>query len=146
LDQSDAADRRRGYVQALADAGIPLNPDLIIEGDFRQPAGVLAIESLLARGVQFTAVFGANDQMIYGARLALFRRGIRVPDDVSLVGFDDQDMSAYMTPPLTTMRQPGVEMGEAAALALLQLLKNDPVELPAFQAKLIIRESVLRLS
>jgi LacI family transcriptional regulator len=83
--------------------------------------------------------------MAFGVRLALFRRGIRVPDDVSLIGFDDQPDSAYMIPPLTTVRQPAVEMGETAAQAILQLLKGEPFTSPPFPTELIIRESTARL-
>ncbi len=111
---ADALERCEGYIQALTDAGIAPNQDLIVEGDFGSHSGVMAVEMLLARGQTFSAIFAANDQMAIGARLALFRHGIRVPDDVSMIGFDDHAASAYMIPPLTTVRQPAVEMGEAA--------------------------------
>ncbi len=138
----DACERREGYVQALQDAGIAVIPDLIVEGNFRRQSGLMGIEMLFTRGQPFSAVFAGNDQMAFGARLALNRRGIRVPDDVSLVGFDDQSDSAYMIPPLTTVSQPAVEMGEAAAQAILDLLGGKPIELPRFSTRLIIRESV----
>ncbi len=144
MTQPDGVTRRDGYVQALTDAGLDPNPALIVEGNFRRQSGVLAVETLLMRGQAFSAIFAANDQMAFGARLALFRRGIRVPDDVSIVGFDDQPDSAYMTPPLTTIRQPAVEMGETAAQFLLHLLKGKPFERPALSTELIIRESVAR--
>ncbi len=144
-NHQDASQRREGYAQALADAGIELNPNLIVEGTFRQQSGVLAVETLLAQRQTFSAIFAANDQMAMGARLALFRRGIRVPDDVSLIGFDDQSGAAFMTPPLTTVRQPATEMGEAAARILLHLLKNEPYEIPRFPTQLIIRESTSAL-
>lgn len=144
-EHQDSQQRRAAYVQALTDAGIRVNPDLIFEGNFRWQSGVLAVEGLLTRGQTFTAIFAANDQMAFGARLALFRRGIRVPDEVSLIGFDDQPDSAYMTPPLTTIRQPAVEMGETAARAMLQLLKEKPFERPRLATRLIVRESVARL-
>ena len=140
----DALDRRKGYLRALEDAGIRLNEDLIVEGDFRSHSGVLAVEMLLARGQTFSAIFAANDQMAIGVRLALFRRGIRVPDDVSMIGFDDHVASAYMIPPLTTVSQPAVEMGEAAAQAILHRFKGEPFEMPALPARLVIRESVAR--
>ncbi len=82
--------------------------------------------------------------MAYGVLLGLYRRGIRVPDDVSIIGFDDQRPSAYTTPPLTTVRQPAVEIGETAARAILHLLQDIPFVLPEFPARLIIRESVAR--
>jgi LacI family transcriptional regulator len=83
--------------------------------------------------------------MAYGARLALSRRGVRVPEDVSIIGYDDQPHSAYTTPPLTTVRQPAVEMGQAAARALLGLLHGEECEPIRFQTELVIRESVARI-
>jgi LacI family transcriptional regulator len=141
----DTGRRRAGFEQAHADAGLALNPDLIVEGTFRRQSGVLAMESLFTRGCSFTAIFAANDQMAFGARLALFRRGIRVPEDVSLIGFDDQPDSAYMTPPLTTVRQPADLLGEAAANYMLHLIKKKPFTPPTFSTELIIRESVARI-
>ncbi len=91
----------------------------------------------------FTAIFVANDQMAYGARLGLYRCGIRVPEDVSLVGFDDQLTSAYTTPPLTTVRHPIFDMGRAAAQAVLDLLEQRPAELLGFATELVIRESAV---
>jgi LacI family transcriptional regulator len=141
----DAADRYRGYAYALRDAGVPENKELVVEGDFRSQSGLMAVEMLLTRGETFSAIFAANDQMALGARLALHRRGIRVPQDVSLVGFDNQDDGAYMIPPLTTVNQPAVEMGDTAARAMLRLLKDKSIELPVFGTELILRESVARL-
>ncbi len=144
LSHQDAVERRAGYEQALADAGLEPDPELIIEGDFLEQSGVLAVEMLFTRARPFSAVFAANDQMAYGVLLGLYRRGIRVPDDVSIIGFDDQRTSAYTTPPLTTIRQPAIEIGETAAQAILHLLKDKPFSIPEFPAELIIRESVAR--
>jgi LacI family transcriptional regulator len=137
----DAVDRRVGYARALDMAGLPLDEHLIVAGDYTEQSGLLALQALFSRGVMFTAIFVANDQMAYGTRLGLFRRGIRVPEDVSLVGFDDVLTSAYVTPPLTTVRQPIFDMGRAAAQAILDLLEGRPVKLPAFATELVIRES-----
>ena len=82
--------------------------------------------------------------MAFGARLALYRRNVRVPEDVSVVGFDDEPSAAYMVPPLTTMRQPALEMGRAAARALLEMIGGGTPALPCFEADLIVRESVSR--
>lgn len=144
LSHEDAQQRLAGYRQALTDAGITPQADLVIEGNYRRQSGMMAAEMLFIRGRPFSALFCANDQMAFGARLALYRRGIRVPDDVSLVGFDDQSDSAFMTPPLTTMRQPTERMGRTAATHLLSLVQEKSLELPAFQAELVIRESVIR--
>src|SRR6185503_9962296 len=99
---------------------------------------------LVERGVHFTAIFAANDQMAFGAGLALFRRGLRVPKDVSLVGFDDQPSAAYACPPLTTVRQPAVEMGVAAARAIVEELRGRRFVQPSFQPELILRGSTAR--
>ena len=137
----DTLDRQAGYEQALRDANLPINPDLIVEGTFQEQSGLLAVETLLMRANPFTALFAANDQMAYGARLALYRRGIRVPEDVSLIGFDDLPSSAYTTPPLTTVRQPTFEMGMSAAKATLNLIDQRPWPLPQLTPDLVIRES-----
>lgn len=141
---NDIALRHLGYQQALRDAGIEPDPDLLVAGTLQQQSGVLALEMLLSRGRPFTAIFAANDQMSFGARLALYRRGIRVPQDVSLVGFDDESSAAYMVPPLTTMRQPAVEMGHATAEAILARIGGKTSPCPVFQAELMVRETVAR--
>ncbi|NNE00817.1 MAG: LacI family DNA-binding transcriptional regulator [Pirellulaceae bacterium] len=140
----DAKLRYQGYVQALRDAGIQPDPELYFCGNFSSQSGVMAIKSFLTRGKNFSAVFAANDAMAFGANLAFYRSGIRVPEDISIVGVDDQAESAFMTPPLTTVRQPAAEMGNLAAEALLKLIKGDSCELKTLPADLQIRESVAR--
>ncbi len=144
-DHQDAARRYAGYKQALADANIEFDPDLVVEGNFVSQSGVLGVETLLLRGLSCTAIFAANDEMAFGARLALYRRGIRVPEDVSIFGFDNQPHSAYMTPPLTTIAQPAALMGESAAEMLLGILQGNPTEQTALKAELVIRESVAHI-
>jgi LacI family transcriptional regulator len=141
LDHPDARDRKQGYLNALTDAGIKPNPDLIIEGTFRRQSGVLAVEMLLSGTSAFSAIFAANDQMAYGARLGLYRRGIRVPEDLSLVGFDDEPAAAFMIPPLTTVRQPAVELGLEAARVVLARLKGEAAAPARLKAELVVRES-----
>lgn len=144
MTHQDAIGRKSGFIAALKDSGIKFKEELFIEGDFRAPSGVLAAESLLARNVRFSAIFSSNDEMAFGARLLLYRRGIRVPEDVSILGFDDQPNSAFMTPPLTTVKQPAFELGLAGATAMVRLLENAEFEAPPFETKLVVRESVLR--
>lgn len=145
LSHEDAARRHDGYKQALQDAGLPIDDTLLVEGDFTEPSGMRAIETLLTSGQTFTALFASNDQMAYGARLALFRRGLSVPDDISIVGYDNQHGSAYTIPPLTTMRQPAGKIGELAADTILRLIKGEQVESVKLTADLIIRESTADL-
>ena len=128
----------------MVDAGIQVDPSLIVEGSFDSPSGLLALESLLINNKRFTALFCGSDSMAFGARLALYRRGIRVPEDVSIVGFDDQNTAAFMTPPLTTVRQPAYEMGEASAAVMLKMMEKSEFELPKFEASMVFRESVAR--
>ena len=137
----DAVERLKGYRKALQDAGIPFDPALLVEGDYLEPSGVLAVEALLARGALFTAILAANDQMAYGANVALYRRGIRVPQDVSLVGFDDLPSSNYFSPPLTSVRQPGQEMGWEAARWVLAMLEGKPYTPRPLSTRLMVRES-----
>jgi LacI family transcriptional regulator len=143
-DHEDARDRLEGYKRALQHYGHPIKQKLIVEGNFSSQSGVLAVGSLLTRGVQFSAIFAANDEMALGARLALYRKGIRVPEDVSIIGFDDQPASAYMTPPLTTVAQPALEMGCSAAKMMLQLLAGQPPEIPQLPVRIVVRESVVQ--
>jgi LacI family transcriptional regulator len=142
----DAVERERGYRDALGAAGIPFVASLVVPGQFNEESGRLAMEHLLDSRQPFTAVFAANDQMAFGAALALYRRGLRVPDDVSLMGFDDLAESVYSIPPLSTVHQPGYELGRLAAGAMLQLLAGarPTIELPA--PRLVVRESTRRLA
>ena len=144
-DHTDATDRRAGYERALREAGIAPAPELVVHGDFLENGGLLAMNRLLDSGQTFTAVFAANDQTAFGARMALYRRGVRVPEDMSIVGVDDLSASAYATPPMTTVRQPLYEIGLAAAHALLTMLGHPmpAVEVPPLE--LVVRETTRRL-
>ncbi|MBQ0930338.1 LacI family DNA-binding transcriptional regulator [Ideonella alba] len=142
----DAADRYQGYLDALAAAGLAADPALLTQGDYTEGGGLLAITHLLARGQSFSAVFSCNDQMAIGAAHGLRRHGLRVPDDVSLVGFDDVVLARYAMPPLTTVRQSMLDMGHQAAKAVLDQLAGRPpqVQLPA--PELVVRDSTRRLA
>jgi LacI family transcriptional regulator len=137
----DAIARREGYARALAEAGIAADPGLVVDGDFEEQSGFVAAERLLSTGTRFTAIFAGNDQMACGAGLALLRHGFSVPRDVSIVGFDDQPSAAYTWPALTTVRQPALEMGMAAARALLDQLRGRGFVLPTFSTDLVLRDS-----
>jgi LacI family transcriptional regulator len=137
----DAIARRQGYERALAEAGMALDPALVVEGDWEEQSGLTAVERLLASGVRFTGIFCGNDQIAFGAALALFRRGLQVGRDVSLVGFDDQPSAAFSCPPLTTIRQPAVEMGMAAARAVVEELRGRGFVQPVFNTELVLRAS-----
>jgi LacI family transcriptional regulator len=101
---------------------------------------------LLASGQSFTAIFAANDQMASGAVLGLHRKGVRVPQDVSIVGFDDLPTSPYAVPPLSTIHQSSYEQGRLSAQAMLQLLAGTRPTATVPLPRLIARESTARLS
>jgi len=137
----EAGERRQGFVRALRAVGREPVLELTVAGDFSIASGRAALNTLLERGVNFTAVFADNDQMAYGARSALFEAGLRVPEDVSLVGLDDLPYSAYATPPLTTVHQPVFDMGLAAGKGVQTLLGGGSFTPPQLKAELIVRRS-----
>ncbi len=139
----EAALRYRGYVDALAGHDLPLDPDLVAPGDFIFETGRDAIRLLLdERKVEFDAVIAANDWMAFGALQALEDRGIRVPDDVALGGFDDTREAAASHPSLTTVRQPIHKLGQASIELLLKLLAGGQVlDQTALPTRLMVRRS-----
>jgi LacI family transcriptional regulator len=145
LAHEDAFKRRSGYVRALEEAKIEVDEGLMFEGDYLEQSGLMAMSALLARGKLFTAVFVGGDLMAQGVRLGLHRQGLRVPEDISLLGFDDMRGTKYFIPPLTTIRQPMAEYGVAAAQISLDLLQGQPISLPCFQPELVRRESLAPL-
>jgi LacI family transcriptional regulator len=140
-EHPDAVEREQGWRLALEAAGLKADPALIVAGAFTEYSGMLAAEKLLAGRARFSAIFAANDQMALGAALALYRRGLRVPDDVSLVGFDDVAGSMYAVPPLTTVHNPIQEIGELAARAMLALLAGEKPQVEVPGPMLVVRES-----
>ena len=142
----DTGDRFQGYQNALREYGISVDQSLILDGDFSSESGLRCAEQLLESTDDVTAIFAMNDMMAFGARLALHRGGVGVPEDVSLVGFDDQMESAFMTPPLTTVSQPARRMGEAAASSVLAMINGEAVTAGGVRVELVERESVKKLS
>ena len=118
-----AQERLAGYTEALIAAGIAIENELIAEADFDAPSGHVAMAELIGR-TTFDAAFVASDVVALGAIGALREAGLKVPDDVSIVGFDDIPLAAYFDPPLTTVRLPAFELGQAAGQALLERLAD----------------------
>ena len=145
LDHADAEQRLQGYRAELSRLEIKFDSKLVLDSDFSETGGYRATSQLIQSGTDFSALIAANDQMAYGARLALYRAGLRVPEDVSLVGFDDLPHSAFTLPPLTTVRQSIYEVGASAAHAMLQLLAGKAPNPDPIPAELVVRESTRRL-
>lgn len=139
----EEGERYRGYQEVLGASGIPLDPALVVAGDFELPSGYEAIRILLdERKVHFNALVASNDNMALGAIEALNERGIKVPHEVAVVGFDDIPMSATATPPLTTLHQPIYEMGEKSIKIMCDILKGKTSSKEIrFSTDLVIRES-----
>ena len=144
-NNTDAVERQEGYQKALREANIPFEKSLVAEGNFHEASGLLAINRLLETQQQFSAVFAANDLSAYGVRLGLYRKGIRVPEDISLIGFDDLPSSLYTTPPLTTIHQPLYDMGLLATRTLLALIAGNEVDTCLPGLELIARETTRRI-
>jgi LacI family transcriptional regulator len=140
-DRLDAAQRFDGYKAALAAQGIPVDMKLVALGDYTPEGGYAAMNRLLDSGIPFTAALAANDESASGAMLALHRRGLQVPQDVSLVGYDDLPASRFRIPPLTTVHRFISEVGEGAAEAIIDLLEGRAPTAGAPAATLAIRES-----
>ncbi|MFJ9153015.1 LacI family DNA-binding transcriptional regulator [Streptomyces sp. NPDC102270] len=135
--------RLDGYRAALEGAGLTLDEALVVPGDFHPESGFAGCEKLLDLPDPPTAVFAASDQMALGAIEALRRRGLRVPEDMSVVGFDDLPEVRWSAPPLTTVRQPLADMGKLAARTVLELARAEHPHSPRVElgTELVIRSS-----
>jgi len=126
LDYTSSRARWEGYRRALADYHVTLDPDLVAYGAFREESGEEAMERLLSLDPRPTAVFAASDAVALGAMMAIRRWGLRIPDDIALVGFDDIPLAGYVDPPLTTVRLPAFDIGRKAAQLLVDLVEGRP--------------------
>lgn len=139
--QSDA-ERLEGYRQALDEAGIPFHHELVVRGNGKPEEAVRAMETLLALPERPTAVCCYNDMSAVGAMRAIHLAGLRVPEDISVVGFDDLFLSSYTQPRLTTVRQPMRRMGLLAMESLFRLMSGEDSAIRVtVDAELIVRES-----
>jgi DNA-binding LacI/PurR family transcriptional regulator len=136
----DAAARRQGWRMALEERDLPI-PALMAEGDWSSRSGYEVSRAML-RESRPTAVFAANDQMALGLLRALHEAGLRVPEDVSVVGFDDLPESGYFTPPLTTVRQDFEKLGQRTMALVLRVLAGElDASEPLVEPQLIVRSS-----
>lgn len=143
LAYTAAADRRSGYLQALQEAGIEFLPSMIQIGAFSPESGYHAMQRLLELYPRPEAVFVASDVVAIGAIEAARQANLRIPDDLAIVGFDDIPWSAYLNPPLTTVRLPAYSLGWKAGYLLIQLLNQEEIEEETIllETQLIVRES-----
>lgn len=121
-----SAIRLAGLRRALQAQGLDLPPALVLEGNGRSDGGVMAANEILRRGLPVSAVFCYNDMTAIGVLSALHRAGRRVPDDLSVIGYDDVAMAAYAVPPLTTIAQPKYALGKRAMEMALALIAGEP--------------------
>lgn len=135
--------RRAGFLSAIRDLGLPERPDWMLPGDFSIASGAQAAEAWLALGDRPTALFCASDQMALGFMGTVQHAGLSAPGDVSLVGFDDLEVSAHLTPALTTIRQLRRQIGERAAALLLGMIESrtQTCESEIIPVELIVRAS-----
>lgn len=118
-------DRIRGYKKALEDSRIKVNKNLIINSEFVEKGGYDATKKLLSRNIKFTAIFASNDKIAFGAVKAIREEGLKVPEDISVIGFDDIEASKYFNPPLTSIKMELVEMADIATKSIITSIEND---------------------
>ncbi|EKM5066241.1 ribose operon transcriptional repressor RbsR [Cronobacter turicensis] len=128
LDKTPARLRLEGYRAAMRRAGLRVAEDYEVIGDFEFAGGLRAMQSLLALPEPPQAVFMGNDAMAVGAYQALYQAGLRIPQDIALVGYDDIELASYMTPPLTTIHQPKDELGELAIDVLIHRMAQPELQ------------------
>ncbi len=145
LNQMAGLDRLEGYKEALLGAGMQVDPNLIVEGNFTESGGYSGMKALLP--LKPDAVFAASDVTAIGAMRYLSEVGLHVPGDIGMIGFDDIPSSATTVPPLTTIRQPILAMGEAAAKLLIETIENNSKDFRSITlaTELVIRNSTARV-
>ncbi len=145
LHKQDAEDRFLGYKKALEDFDIGFDQDLVVESSFQLEGGKEATKQLLSTGKNFSAIYYGNDEMAVGGLEVLRGAGVRVPEDVSILGFEDIQLCVYLKPNLTTIRVPLAEMAHIAADLAMNLVNNVSSDIALeVQLQLIERESVTR--
>ncbi len=144
---SSAYERVLGYKEALIASGIAPREEMIQYADFDPQSGFERMKSMLASGIEFTAVFVASDNVAMGAKSALREAGLRIPEDISIMGFDDIPWAKYSDPPLTTVSLPAQELASRACLLLLDLMRGaDPVDKNlVLNTELVVRKSCRKL-
>jgi len=143
IDLPPSRARVEGYLRALKEAGLRFRLDYLVRSDFTSEGGYQAFDQLLALAKPPSAIFASNDLMAIGGICAASARGVRVPEQLSVVGYDDIALASFTTPPLTTMAQPKYEMGELTARLLLERVtgKDQPLRREMLHTRLVERQS-----
>lgn len=141
-------ERLAGYREVLEENGIPVDETLIAQGDYSQPSGFQAAEQLLDLTAPPTAIFALSDAMAFGIMESAGRRGLRIPDDLSVVGFDDIPMAGWVHPQLTTIRQPLYKLGETAINLIIAMTDGEtlPGQRMLLPVELMVRASTAKPS
>jgi len=138
-------DRRAGYLQALKEAGFEINESLIIHNSLRLNEGTKALKKLIETKIPFDAIFCANDTTALSSIIHLKKIGLKVPDDIAVMGFSNEPFSEFVTPSISTVKQPGVQMGRKAAELIIHQIHEKETstefETIIMPTELIIRES-----
>ncbi len=133
-----------GYQNALTKAGLTYNPELIIKGNFSADSGLSAANKFADMMPRPSAIFCMNDKMAIGLIQGLKAKGIKVPEDISVAGFDDIEFAKYSDPPLTTIRQPAIELGSCAMALLCDLIEGNVDESTVLQPHFLATDLIVR--
>lgn len=148
LEEDCVQDRINGYKKALDEAGLPFEKSLIYSGDWSATSGQAGVENFVNQGINFTAIFAQNDRMATGAIHFMQKIGWQIPEDVSIVGFDDMPLASYFNPSITTIRQDIPAIGQNAARLIIDLKENpnDKIQQLLFSPELVIRNSTSKVN
>ncbi|MGZ8882219.1 MAG: LacI family DNA-binding transcriptional regulator [Nitrososphaeraceae archaeon] len=148
IDTTTGKERLKGYLRALNENNIPRNDDFIKIKDFKKRSGIVFANELLENKNKPEAIFVANLELTLGAILSIKSLGLKIPDDIAVIGFDDSDWAQILEPPLTTISQPVYDLGTTAAEMLIKNIENDNSKkeklIVKFNTKLIERDSVIK--
>ena len=148
LIRHQAQMRYEGYKRAVLEAGLEINPQWIVESDFECEGGYEAFNRMLEKGPLPSSIFVSNDMMAMGVLNAAHEKGIRIPEDVSIMGYDDIHIARFMSPALTTVHQPKYRLGKVAVETLLKKLEKETLEPQVVQLDptLVVRKSEKHLN
>ena len=149
IEKLSGMERLEGYKKAMSEAGLTIREEYVINGDFTEEGGFNCTNQLLKGKAKnyITGIFSSNDTMAIGAMKALKEMGIRIPDDISIVGYDDIRIASYTSPTLTTIKSPILEMSLVATKNLINFIENNinSAEYHTISTELIVRESTKKI-